>query len=101
MLSVGTFTVADGNLLDGSVLTEEFGPSQSLKQLVFPDSRCQPGDINQVFLDDPHANKVLAVLLFGFALLNFFMPLLLRSLLLIFLDIGTKLGNPISALLAF
>lgn len=96
MLSVRTFPVADGDFLYVSVLTEKLGLPQCLQQLIFPDSRCQPSDVNQVFLHDPYANEILPVLLFGFAFLDFLMSLLLCSLFLVLLNIGTKFGNPAS-----
>lgn len=46
-------------------------------------------------MHDAHADEVLAVLLFGLALLHFFLPLLLHALLLILLDVGAELGDSI------
>lgn len=79
--------------MDVAVLAEELLLSQGLEQLVFPDSRCQSCDVDQILLDDSDANKVLAILLLSLPFLYFFLPLLGSSLLLILLNVGPELGD--------
>lgn len=93
VLAVVAFAAADGNFQDVAVLTEELRPAQGFEQFLLADCRGQAGHINQVLLDDPNANKVLAVLLLGLAFLRFFLALFGSSLLLVFLDIRSEFGD--------
>lgn len=95
VLAVGAFPVADGDLLDVAILAEEFGLSERLEKLVFAYAVRQPRDVHQVLLYDADANEVLSVLLLGLAFLCFLLPLLLCPLLLVLLDVGLELGDPI------
>jgi hypothetical protein len=95
VLAVVALAAAYGNLQDITVLSEELVPTETLEQLFLADCGCQAGHINQVFLDHPNANKVLAVLLLGLALLRLPLTLLGSTLLLVFLYVPLELGNPV------
>jgi len=93
VLAVGALATADRYLQNVAVLAEELGLAESFEQLILPDCRCQPGHINQVLLNNPDANKVLAILFFGLALLYLLLALFGGSLLLVLLNVRSKLGN--------
>jgi hypothetical protein len=94
VLTVGAFATADGDLEDVAVLAEELGLAEGLEELVFADCRGQAGHVNQVLLDNPNADEILAALLLGLAFLGFFLALLLGTFLLVLLDVCAELGDP-------
>ena len=94
VLAVRAFPIANRDFLDVAVLTKKFGATQRSKQFVFSNRWSQTCHINKVLLHDSYTDEVLAILFLRLALLNFLLPLFSCSLLLIFLDVGPKLGDP-------
>lgn len=97
-MPIRALSIANRNLLDSAVLTKELGLAQRFKQFVFADRWCQPSDIDQIFLDNPHADQVFAVFFLGLAFLGLFLTLFGGTILLILLDPVFELGNPIQLL---
>jgi hypothetical protein len=95
ILAIRALPIADRNLLDVTILSEEFRLPQSLQQVFFSDGRSQACDIDKVLLDHPNPDEVLAVFLLCFALLKFFLPLVLGSSSLVLLNVGTELCNSV------
>lgn len=98
-LAIRSFAIANRNLLDVTILAEEFRPPQRLQELVFGNRRRKTCHVNQVLLDYADADQVLAISLVDLALLHFLLTLFSRSLLLVLLDIRPELRNPAPSLL--
>lgn len=93
-MTIGRFPITDRYLLDVAVLAKEFFLAQSLEELIFANGGYQTCHVNKVLLNDTHSLEIFATFLFGLALLNLFLTLLRRSLLLVLLDVGSKLCLP-------
>jgi len=93
-LAFCALSVADRNFQDVAVLAEELGLAQRLEQFVFAGRGCQAGDVDEVLLYDTDANEAFAILLLCFSFLDFFLPLVLSSLLPIFLNLLGEFNEP-------
>lgn len=94
ILAVRCFPVTDRYLLNIAILTEELGLAQGFEKLILADSWRESCNVNKILLYNADSDQILAAFFLSLAFLCLALALLLGSLLLVLLNVGVELGNP-------